>query len=88
VYTVLTERRDELRSQLAAHGIAAHVYYPRPLPAQPAFAPYAPPGASWPNAESAARRTLSLPLYPHLTDAQVEHIADTVCAFTDLHREP
>lgn len=86
VYTVLTDDRDALDAHLAAHGVTAHVYYPRPLPAQPAFAPYARPGGSWPNAESAARRTLSLPLYPNLTDAQVEHIADTVCAFTDVHR--
>lgn len=82
VYTVLAEHRDALRAHLAAHGVASHVYYPRALPAQPAFAPYA-PGGSWPNAESAARRNLSLPLYPHLTDLQVEHIADTVCVFAD-----
>ncbi|MBD2895104.1 dTDP-3-amino-3,4,6-trideoxy-alpha-D-glucose transaminase [Actinomadura sp. RB99] len=86
VYTVLTDDRDALDAHLAAHGVTAHVYYPRPLPAQPAFAPYARPGGSWPNAESAARRTISLPLYPNLTDAQVEYIADTVCAFTDVHR--
>ncbi|HEU5023838.1 MAG TPA: DegT/DnrJ/EryC1/StrS family aminotransferase [Spirillospora sp.] len=85
VYTVLTDHRDALDAHLAAHGVTAHVYYPRPLPAQPAFAPYAQPGGTWPNAESAARRTISLPLYPNLTDAQVEHIADTVCAFTDVH---
>jgi len=83
VYTVLTERRDALRAHLADHGIAAHVYYPRPLPAQPAFAPWARPGGSWPNAEDAARRNISLPLYPNLTDAQVEHIADAVCAFAE-----
>ncbi|MEU8796402.1 DegT/DnrJ/EryC1/StrS family aminotransferase [Spirillospora sp. NPDC048819] len=87
VYTVLTERRDALRAHLAEHGIAAHVYYPRPLPAQPGFAPYARPGGSWPNAEDAARRNISLPLYPNLTDAQAEHIADTVCAFPDTHRD-
>lgn len=87
VYTVLTDRRDALRAHLARHGIAAHVYYPRPLPAQPAFAPYAPPDASWPNAEDAARRSISLPLYPNLTDAQVEYIADTVCAFADTLRD-
>ena len=83
VYTVLTERRDALRAHLAEHGIAAHVYYPRPLPAQPAFVPYARPGASWPNAEDAARRNISLPLYPELTDAQVDRIAGAVCAFAD-----
>ncbi|MWA00209.1 DegT/DnrJ/EryC1/StrS family aminotransferase [Actinomadura sp. LD22] len=85
VYTVLTDDRDALHAHLAAHGVTAHVYYPRPLPAQPAFARYARPGETWPNAESAARRAISLPLYPNLTDAQAEHIADTVCAFTGVH---
>jgi dTDP-4-amino-4,6-dideoxygalactose transaminase len=86
VYTVLAERRDALRAHLAAHDVEAHVYYPRTLPDQPAFAPYAPPGSAWPHAGSAARRNLSLPLYPHLSDAQAERIADAVCAFA--HRSP
>ncbi|RVU23680.1 DegT/DnrJ/EryC1/StrS family aminotransferase [Streptomyces antnestii] len=81
VYTLLTERRDALRDHLAQRGIAAHVYYPRPLPAQAAFAPYAPAGRRWPGAERASRCTLSIPVHPLLTDAQVEHIADAVCAF-------
>ncbi|WP_019631489.1 DegT/DnrJ/EryC1/StrS family aminotransferase [Actinomadura atramentaria] len=88
VYTVLADRRDALAAHLAAHGVTAHVYYPRTLPEQPAFAPFAPPGARWPNAERAARRNLSLPLYPHLTDAQAERIADAVCAFADESGEP
>jgi dTDP-4-amino-4,6-dideoxygalactose transaminase len=81
VYAVLAERRDALAAHLSARGIGSHVYYPRALPAQPAFAPHAPGGAHWPHAESAARRNIALPLYPHLGDAQVEYIADAVCAF-------
>ncbi|WP_028647116.1 DegT/DnrJ/EryC1/StrS aminotransferase family protein [Nocardiopsis sp. CNT312] len=87
VYTLLAERRDALRAHLAAHGVATHVYYPRTLPAQPAFAPHAAPGGPWPRAASAARRTISLPLYPHLSDARVEHIADAVCAFARSPQE-
>lgn len=82
VYTLLAEERDALRAHLAARGVTSHVYYPRTLPAQPAFTGYA-RGAAWPVAESAARRNLSLPLYPQLTDSQVEHIADAVCAFRE-----
>ncbi|MGW1840606.1 DegT/DnrJ/EryC1/StrS family aminotransferase [Streptomyces sp. NPDC002067] len=81
VYSLLAERRDALRDHLAEQGVASHVYYPQPLPHQPAFAPYAPAGRRWPHAERAAERQLALPVYPHLTDAQVEHIADAVCAF-------
>ncbi|WP_091449312.1 DegT/DnrJ/EryC1/StrS family aminotransferase [Actinokineospora iranica] len=81
VYSLLADRRDELKRHLASRGVGSHVYYPAPLPAQPAFAPYARPGQYWPHAELACARTLALPLYPHLTDAQVEHIADAVCDF-------
>ncbi|SDH51762.1 dTDP-4-amino-4,6-dideoxygalactose transaminase [Actinokineospora alba] len=81
VYSLLADRRDELKRHLTEHGVGTHVYYPSPLPAQPAFAEYAPPGRFWPHAELASSRILALPIYPHLTDAQVEHVADAVCAF-------
>jgi dTDP-4-amino-4,6-dideoxygalactose transaminase len=86
VYCLLAERRDDLRRHLADQGVATHVYYPTPLPAQPAFAPHTGVGRFWPHAELAAARMLALPIYPHLTDAQVEHIADTVCAFPETRR--
>jgi dTDP-4-amino-4,6-dideoxygalactose transaminase len=81
VYSLLADRRDDLKRHLAARGIGTHVYYPAPLPSQPAFARYAPSGRIWPHAELASARILALPIYPHLTDAQVEHIADAVCDF-------
>ncbi|MFE6409521.1 DegT/DnrJ/EryC1/StrS family aminotransferase [Streptomyces sp. NPDC057837] len=81
VYSLLAEERDELRRYLAGRGVQSHVYYPLPLPHQSAFTRFAPEGRRWPHAESAARRQLALPVHPRLTDAQVEHIADTVCAY-------
>ncbi len=81
VYSLLAQRRDELKVHLAARGVASHVYYPSPLPHQPAFAAFAAAGQRWPHAEQASARTLAIPVYPHLTDAQVEHIADAVCDF-------
>lgn len=81
VYSLLAERRDALREHLRRQGIGSHVYYPQPLPHQPAFAPFTTPGDRWPNAERASARILALPVYPHLSDAQVEYVADAVCAF-------
>ncbi|UJW31925.1 DegT/DnrJ/EryC1/StrS family aminotransferase [Saccharothrix sp. AJ9571] len=81
VYTLRADRRDELRAHLRARGIETHVYYPLPLPHQPAFARFAPPGRRWPQAESAAARILSLPVHPQLSDTEVELIADAVHAF-------
>jgi dTDP-4-amino-4,6-dideoxygalactose transaminase len=83
VYCLLARRRDELADHLMAHGIHSHVYYPRPLPRHSAFAPYAAPGRRWPVAEHASDRILAIPVHPHLTDGEVERIADAVCAFAD-----
>jgi dTDP-4-amino-4,6-dideoxygalactose transaminase len=81
VYTLLAEERDALRRHLAARGVDSHVYYPEPLPRQPAFARFAPPGARWPHAGHAARHMVSVPNYPQLTDGEVERVADAVCSF-------
>lgn len=86
VYSLLAEDRDALRVHLAGRGVQTHVYYPQPLPRQPAFSAFARPGERWPHAERASRRILALPVHAHLTDAQVEHIADAVCDFVRLRR--
>ncbi|KDN86645.1 DegT/DnrJ/EryC1/StrS family aminotransferase [Kitasatospora cheerisanensis] len=81
VYSLLSEDRDKLKQHLADHGVDSHVYYPRPLPHQPAFALAAPADGHWPNAERAARQCLSIPIYPHLTDPQVDRITEAVLSF-------
>jgi dTDP-4-amino-4,6-dideoxygalactose transaminase len=81
VYSLLVTHRDELRDHLTGRGIGSHVYYPAPLPLQPAFARHAPAGRRWPHAEHAAAHTLAIPVYPLLTDDQVEYIADAVTEF-------
>ncbi|MFI5557550.1 DegT/DnrJ/EryC1/StrS family aminotransferase [Streptomyces sp. NPDC051738] len=86
VYTLLAEDREDLSAHLAEWGVATHVYYPRPLPAQRAFAPYAPPASRWPHAQQAAISHLALPVHHMLTDAQVQLVADLVCAFATEHR--
>ncbi|MCS7479194.1 DegT/DnrJ/EryC1/StrS family aminotransferase [Umezawaea endophytica] len=78
VYSLLAERRDALREHLESRGVGSHVYYPAPLPHQAAFRTT---GRDWPAAERACARQLAIPIHPHLTDAQVEHIADEVCLF-------
>ncbi|HWE91756.1 MAG TPA: DegT/DnrJ/EryC1/StrS family aminotransferase [Pseudonocardiaceae bacterium] len=88
VYTLLARQRDELRDHLAAQGIGSHAYYPLPLPAQPAFARFAAVGQRWPAADQASARALSIPVYPQLRDADVERIADAVCAFVGRSVSP
>ncbi|HEX6199056.1 MAG TPA: DegT/DnrJ/EryC1/StrS family aminotransferase, partial [Thermoanaerobaculia bacterium] len=80
-FTLLTERRDALREHLGAGGIGAAVYYPVPLHRQPALEAWAPGDLELPVSERAARRALSLPMFPELTDAEVEAVCERLGSF-------
>jgi dTDP-4-amino-4,6-dideoxygalactose transaminase len=73
---IRTAWRDELRQRLASEGISTGIHYPIPCHLQPAFACEAVP--SLPVAERAAEQILSLPMYPHLGEAEIAHIADAI----------
>ncbi len=72
--------RDRVRQFLAARGIASNVYYPVPLHLQPVYASLGYRRGNLPYAERAADEALSLPIYPELTDEQVDGIANAVTA--------
>jgi dTDP-4-amino-4,6-dideoxygalactose transaminase len=76
-YTILTGDRDRVMKGLADAGIASAVYYPIPLHRQEVFAA-ACDGLSLPVAESVAGRCMSLPIFPEMTDGQVEDVVATV----------
>jgi dTDP-4-amino-4,6-dideoxygalactose transaminase len=66
--------RAELQKMLAEKGIETKVHYPVPLhTTEFAHAPGMLDGA-----EDFSRTCLSLPIYPELTDNEVEYIVDTI----------
>jgi dTDP-4-amino-4,6-dideoxygalactose transaminase len=80
-YTVLVDRRDELRAHLRERGITTAVLYGPPVHLQSVYAGrgYAP--GDFPVAEAQAPRILALPIYPGMSEAQVDRVADEVRAF-------
>ena len=80
-FTLLSDRRDALREHLSGAGIGSGVYYPIPLHRQPALEAYAPAGLTLPVSERAAERAVSLPMFPELTDAEVDAVCDRLAAF-------
>jgi len=81
------ETRDRLRDHLKARGIESGVHYPIPNHLQPAMAGMGPP-PSLPESEAVARTTLSLPMFPALTDAEVDAVIAAVEQFQAALRRP
>lgn len=80
-YTIRVDRRDELQRHLKNKGIGSAIYYPLPLHLQPCFAYLGYKQGSCPESERAAREVLSIPIYPELTEAQMNEVVDGVRSF-------
>jgi len=74
-YTVQVENRAEVQAKLKEAGIPTAVHYPVPLNLQPAFASLGQGEGTFPKAEAAARRVMSLPMHPFLDAPTQQHIA-------------
>lgn len=80
-YTIRVERRDALQAFLKDKGIGSAIYYPLPLHLQPCFAYLNYKKGSMPESEKAAAEVLSVPIFPELTDPQLEEVVAAVREF-------
>ncbi|HAB19645.1 MAG TPA: DegT/DnrJ/EryC1/StrS family aminotransferase [Verrucomicrobiota bacterium] len=81
VFAVLLDRRDELQAHLAAHGVSVLIYYPVPLHLQKCYSDYGWKPGDFPVAEQISQRILPLPMYPELTDSQVDYVIELIRKF-------
>lgn len=81
LYVIETGERDALADFLEDRRIATGIHYPIPIHLQPAYAglPYS--DGEFPATEAAAKRILSLPMYPGLTVEKIEYVARAVHEF-------
>lgn len=85
LFVVQTKERDTLAQQLKARGVQTSVNYPRALPFLPCYAALGHTPAEFPVAHRLSQRGLSLPLFAELSDAQIDHVVDSVRAAVSLH---
>jgi dTDP-4-amino-4,6-dideoxygalactose transaminase len=74
-YVVRVPERDAWRAALTEAGVQTGVHYPIPVHLQPAYADLGYSSGDFPIAEQAAAEVLSLPMFPEMTDQQIESIA-------------
>jgi dTDP-3-amino-2,3,6-trideoxy-4-keto-D-glucose/dTDP-3-amino-3,4,6-trideoxy-alpha-D-glucose/dTDP-2,6-dideoxy-D-kanosamine transaminase len=72
-----SRERDRVRARLAQAGIATDVHYPIPDYRQTAFGERW-QGFSLPQTEAAVASVFTLPCFPQLTDAEIEHVCDAL----------
>ena len=75
LYVVEVDGRERVQSELGAQGISTGIHYPVPIHLQEAYREAGFGPGSFPVTESAAKRVLSLPMYPELTEDGVRRVA-------------
>ena len=81
LYVIQASRRDELMQHLKDNGVETAIHYPTALPNLPAYKYLNTSENSFPIATALQSKILSLPLYPELSDEQINYIANCVKMF-------
>lgn len=81
LYVIRTEKRDALMKHLKERGIPTVLNYPKALPFYPAYAYLGHQPGDFPNAYANQSRILSLPIYPEMTEEQIQYVVGSIRAF-------
>jgi dTDP-4-amino-4,6-dideoxygalactose transaminase len=81
LYVVRHPRRDEIKKHLEANQVGCALHYPLPLHLQKCYASLGHKEGSFPVAEKAARECLSLPIFPEMTEEQIQRVVEVVNGF-------
>jgi len=81
-YCIQTENRDLLRKHLTDQNVGTNIFYPKSLDQIPFLTPEKDLQTECPVAQQATKTILALPVWPELTDEEVDYVCDCVEAFT------
>ncbi|MBE0681827.1 MAG: DegT/DnrJ/EryC1/StrS family aminotransferase [Anaerolineales bacterium] len=78
LYVIRSKNRDALQAYLKERGIGTAIHYPNPVHLQPFYTKGEDKRGQFPIAEKACTEILSLPMYPELTEEQVESVVSEI----------
>ena len=81
LYVIRAEDRDKLQIFLKENGISTGLHYPIPLHLTQAYAHFGYKKGDFPVAEKLSNEILSLPMYPELTEDQIDYVCEKIKAF-------
>lgn len=81
LYVIRCANRDGLRQHLTDMGVQSGIHYPTPLPMLPAYEYLGHSASEFPNAVRFSGEILSLPIFPELTQTQIEYIVEAIRSF-------
>ena len=81
LYVILAENRDELISYLADRGVETSIHYPTALPNLPAYKYLGTTPSDFPVATMLQTKILSLPMYPELSEQQIQYTSGSIREF-------
>lgn len=81
VFNILAEKRDELALFLKENEIGNSIYYPVPLHMQKCFSYLGYKKGDFPVSESICKKILALPIYPEITEEEVDFVCETIKKF-------
>lgn len=85
LYVIQCEQRNELQAFLESKGVGTLIHYPTPAHRQQAYRYLNYAAGSMPATEAVANRILSLPLFPELTNEQVDFVIEAISEFFDAN---
>ncbi|MFH1046616.1 MAG: DegT/DnrJ/EryC1/StrS family aminotransferase [Candidatus Omnitrophota bacterium] len=78
LYVVRVKNRVALMQHLKEQGVSTGIHYPIPIHLQPAFADLGYKPGDFPITEKTAAEILSLPMFPELSDTQIEYVVEKI----------
>lgn len=88
LFVIQVKSRDELLNFLKSKGIQCGIHYPAPIHMQPAYKKTLKIKETFPIAEKIAKKIISLPIYPELSEKQQLYIATQIKQFFNNHYPP